>query len=78
MSYSNRIFIYGPVGLLLLVVVLYSVFWRVQAERLLSAYIWSEGKAPADRQLVVRDVSMEDLDVAARWDETKPFDASRK
>jgi DNA-binding response OmpR family regulator len=49
-----------------------SAFWRVQAERLLSAYIWSEGKAPADRQLVVRDVSMEDLDVAARWEEAEP------
>lgn len=47
-----------------------STFWRVQAERLLSAYIWSEGKAPADRQLVVRDVSMEDLDVAARWEDS--------
>jgi hypothetical protein len=43
-------------------------FWRLQAERLLSAYIWSEGKAPADGQLVVRDVSLEDLDVAARWE----------
>lgn len=34
MSYSSRIFFYGPVGLLLLVVVLYSVFWRVQADTL--------------------------------------------
>ena len=34
MSYSNRIFFYGPVGLLLLIVVLYSVFWRVQADTL--------------------------------------------
>jgi hypothetical protein len=34
MSYSNRIFFYGPVGLLLLVVVLYGVFWRVQADTL--------------------------------------------
>jgi hypothetical protein len=32
MSYSSRIFFYGPVGLLLLIVVLYSVFWRVQAD----------------------------------------------
>jgi DNA-binding response OmpR family regulator len=44
-------------------------FWRMQAERLLSAYIWSEGKGPADRQLVVRDVSRDDLDVAARWED---------
>ncbi|HEY4265753.1 MAG TPA: DUF2125 domain-containing protein [Micropepsaceae bacterium] len=34
MSYSNRIFFYGPVSLLLLVIVLYSVFWRVQADTL--------------------------------------------
>ena len=34
MSYSNRIWIYGPVGLLLLVIILYSVFWRVQADML--------------------------------------------
>ena len=34
MSTSNRIYIYLPVGLLLLIVVLYSVFWRVQADTL--------------------------------------------
>ena len=34
MSYSSRFFIYAPVGLLLLVVVLYSVYWRVQADTL--------------------------------------------
>jgi hypothetical protein len=34
MSYSNRIWIYGPVGLLVLAAVLYSVFWRVQADML--------------------------------------------
>ena len=34
MSYSNRIFIYGPVSLLLLVIILYSVYWRVQADTL--------------------------------------------
>ena len=44
-------------------------FWRLQAERLLSAYIWSEGKRPADGPLTVRGVSREDLDVAARWEE---------
>jgi len=43
-------------------------FWRVQAERLLSAYVWTEGKGPADGRLTVRDVSREDLDVAARWE----------
>jgi DNA-binding response OmpR family regulator len=44
-------------------------FWRLQAERLLSAYVWSEGRQPPDGRLVVRDVSREDLDVASRWDE---------
>jgi hypothetical protein len=34
MTYSHRIFVYGPVGLLLLIVLLYSVFWRVQADTL--------------------------------------------
>jgi DNA-binding response OmpR family regulator len=43
-------------------------FWRLQAERLLAAYLWSEGKGPADARLIVRDVSREDLDVAARWE----------
>jgi len=45
-------------------------FWRLQAERLLSAYVWSEGKGPADGRLIVRDLSREDLDVAARWEDT--------
>jgi hypothetical protein len=34
MSYSHRFWIYGPVGLLVLVLVLYAVFWRVQADML--------------------------------------------
>jgi hypothetical protein len=42
-------------------------FWRLQAERLLSAYVWSEGKAPDNGRLTVLDLSREDLDVAARW-----------
>jgi CheY-like chemotaxis protein len=44
-------------------------FWRLQAERLLSAYVWSEGRAPENGRLTVLDVSREDLDVAARWEE---------
>jgi DNA-binding response OmpR family regulator len=44
-------------------------FWRLEAERLLSAFVWSEGKAPGDGRLIVRDVSLDDLDAAARWDE---------
>ena len=34
MSYSHRIWIYWPVGLLLMVVLLYSIFWRVEADML--------------------------------------------
>ena len=44
-------------------------FWRLQAERLLSAYVWCEGQGPPYGRLVVREVSREDLDVAARWEE---------
>jgi CheY-like chemotaxis protein len=44
-------------------------FWRLQAERLLSAYVWSEGRGPTDGRLTVHDLSREDLDVAARWEE---------
>jgi DNA-binding response OmpR family regulator len=43
-------------------------FWCGQAERLLSAYVWSEGRGPADGQLTVRDISREDLETAARWE----------
>ena len=42
-------------------------FWREQAERLLSAYLWSEGKMPESGSLTVQDVSRDDLDVAAAW-----------
>lgn len=42
-------------------------FWRHQAEGLLAAYLWSENAAPAANQLRVTDVSIAELDVAARW-----------
>jgi CheY-like chemotaxis protein len=45
-------------------------FWRLQAERLVSAYVWTEGKPPADGRLTVSDISREDLDIAARWDQS--------
>jgi hypothetical protein len=34
MSYSHRIWLYGPVGLVLLLALLYCVFWRVEADML--------------------------------------------
>jgi DNA-binding response OmpR family regulator len=43
------------------------VFWQGQAERLLSAFLWSEGRVPEAGQLTVSDVSREDLDAAAAW-----------
>jgi CheY-like chemotaxis protein len=45
-------------------------FWKLQAERLLSTYVWSEGHGPTDGRLAVRDISNDDLDAAARWDDT--------
>ena len=45
-------------------------FWRLQAERLLSAYVWNEGQGPVDGRLVVRDLSREDLEAAGRWEDT--------
>ena len=42
-------------------------FWRDQAQRLLSAYLWSEGRPPENGRLTVHDVSREDLDIAAAW-----------
>jgi len=46
-----------------------SGFWRSQAERLLSAWVWSEGRTPADGRLIVHEVSREDLEIASRWEE---------
>jgi DNA-binding response OmpR family regulator len=42
-------------------------FWKYQAEKLLAAYLWSEGKPPPEHTLVVRGVSREDLRAASTW-----------
>ena len=42
-------------------------FWTVQAQRLLSDYLWNEGKVPPTGRLVVRDLDQDELPVAARW-----------
>jgi hypothetical protein len=39
-------------------------FWREQAERVLSTFLWSEGRVPENGRLTVQDVSRDDLDVA--------------
>jgi DNA-binding response OmpR family regulator len=43
-------------------------FWRGQAERRLSAFLWSEGRVPDNGRLAVEDVSRDDLDMAAAWE----------
>lgn len=43
-----------------------SSFWTSQASRLLSGYLWNEGKLP-DERLTLRDVDRDDLPVAERW-----------
>jgi CheY-like chemotaxis protein len=43
-------------------------FWHGQAERLLAAYLWSEGKAPSQTELWVRDVSRDDIERLAAGD----------
>lgn len=42
-------------------------FWSGQAQRLLSDYLWKEGKVPPTRRLIVKDVDRDDLPMAARW-----------
>jgi len=42
-------------------------FWSGQAQRLLSDYLWKEGKIPPTRRLMVKDVDRDDLPMAARW-----------
>ena len=43
-------------------------FWSSQAQRLLSDYLWREGKVPATRKLTVKDVDRDELLIAARWE----------
>lgn len=45
-------------------------FWREQAESLLTAYLWNEGKTPDNGRLTVtiREVSRDDIDRAAAWE----------
>jgi CheY-like chemotaxis protein len=42
-------------------------FWTAQAKRLLSDYLWKEGKVPPTRRLVIKDIDRDDLPMAARW-----------
>ncbi|HEV7746450.1 MAG TPA: response regulator [Pyrinomonadaceae bacterium] len=42
-------------------------FWTGQAERILSDYLWQEGKIPPTRKLTIKDIDRDDLPLAARW-----------
>jgi len=42
-------------------------FWTTQALRLLSDYLWKEGKVPPTRKLILNDIDREELPIAARW-----------
>jgi DNA-binding response OmpR family regulator len=42
-------------------------FWSGQAERLLSDYLWKEGRIPPTRKLTIKDVDRDELPIAARW-----------
>ncbi len=42
-------------------------FWAIMAERLLTDYLWDEGKVPPEGKLVLKDVDREQLASAERW-----------
>ena len=42
-------------------------FWTAQARRLLSNFLWNEGKVPSMRRLVLKGLDPDRLPVAARW-----------
>jgi len=44
-----------------------SSFWTAQARLLLSDFLWSEGKVPPMRRLVLNSLDPEKLPIAARW-----------
>lgn len=47
-----------------------SSFWTIQASRLLSTYLWNEGRAPSEgERLVLTGIDRDELPVAERWGE---------
>lgn len=42
-------------------------FWTTQAQRLLSDYLWKEGKVPPTRKLILSDIDRDELPIAAHW-----------
>jgi DNA-binding response OmpR family regulator len=52
-----------------------SSFWTSCAERVLVAYLWDQGRMPPERLTVVQ-VDRNDLEIAARWEETLSSEAA--
>ncbi|HEV7683873.1 MAG TPA: response regulator [Pyrinomonadaceae bacterium] len=42
-------------------------FWTGQAQRILSDYLWQEGKIPPTRKLTIQEIDRDDLPMAAHW-----------
>ena len=42
-------------------------FWRSQAERLLAGQLWTTGEPPQSGRMTIRDVSRDDIELAAAW-----------
>jgi DNA-binding response OmpR family regulator len=51
-----------------------SAFWTSCAERVLVAYLWDQGRIPSERLTVVQ-VDRNDLEIAARWEDTMSREA---
>jgi CheY-like chemotaxis protein len=52
-----------------------SAFWTSCAERVLVAYLWDQGRIPSERLTVVQ-VDRNDLEIAARWEDTMSSEAA--
>jgi DNA-binding response OmpR family regulator len=44
-----------------------SSFWTTQASSLLSTFLWNEGEVPTNGKLTLKDISRDELPIAARW-----------
>ena len=44
-----------------------SSFWTEEARRLISDFLWNEGRVPPTRRLILKDLEPDRLVVAARW-----------
>lgn len=53
-----------------------SSFWMAQTQRILSDYLWSEGKVPPTRKLTVKAIDRDELPIAARWQDIKEYKRS--